>query len=45
MGGRAAQAWTLVLEKDGVETKSIPVADFASVSNIDDPANWFSLWF
>ena len=39
------QAWTLVLEKDGVETKSIPVADFASVSNIDDPANWFSLWF
>ena len=40
-----AQAWTLVLEKEGVETKSIHVADFASVSNIDDPANWFSLWF
>ena len=32
-------------KKEGVETKSIPVADFASVSNIDDPANWFSLWF
>ena len=39
------QAWTLVLEKDGAETKSIPVADFASVSNLDDPDNWFSLWF
>ena len=39
-----AQPWTLVLER-GDETRSIPVADFASVSNIDDPANWFSLWF
>jgi hypothetical protein len=19
--------------------------DFATVSNLDDPANWFSLWF
>ena len=38
------QPWTLVLER-GDETRSIPVADFASVSSIDDPANWFSLWF
>ncbi len=38
------QPWTLILEHDG-ETRNIPVADFASVSNIDDPSNWFSLWF
>ena len=38
------QPWTLVFERDG-ETRAIPVADFASVSNVDDPANWFSLWF
>ena len=38
------QPWTLLLERDG-ETRAIPVADFASVSNVDDPANWFSLWF
>jgi hypothetical protein len=38
------QSWTLVLER-GDETREIPVADYASVSNIDDPANWFSLWF
>ena len=36
--------WTLLLEREG-ETRAIPVADFASVSNVDDPANWFSLWF
>ena len=29
----------------GGETREIPVADFATVSNLDDPANWFSLWF
>ena len=39
-----AQPWTLVFERDG-ETRGMPVADFASVSNIDDPGNWFSLWF
>ena len=39
-----ARPWTLELERDG-ETRRIPVADFASVSNIDDPDNWFSLWF
>jgi hypothetical protein len=39
-----AQRWTLVLER-GDETREITVSDFASVSNIDDPANWFSLWF
>ena len=39
-----AQSWTLVLER-GNETREIPVGDYASVSNIDDPANWFSLWF
>ena len=38
------QPWTLILERDG-ETRNIPVADFASVSSLDDPANWFSLWF
>ena len=38
------QPWTLVLERDG-EMRNIPVADFASVSNVDDPENWFSLWF
>ena len=39
-----AQSWTLLLERED-ETREIPVADYASVSNIDDPANWFSLWF
>ena len=38
------QPWTLVLQRSD-ETREIPVADFASVSNIDDSANWFSLWF
>ena len=38
------QPWTLLLERDG-ETRAIPVADFASVSNVDDPSGWFSLWF
>ena len=37
-------AWELSLEKDG-ERRLIPVADFWSVSNVDDPSNWFSLWF
>ena len=38
------QPWTLLLERGG-ELRAIPVADFASVSNVDDPSNWFSLWF
>jgi len=38
------QAWALTLTR-GPESKTIPVADFASVSNVDDPSNWFSLWF
>ncbi|MBQ7722588.1 MAG: glycoside hydrolase family 127 protein [Kiritimatiellae bacterium] len=38
------QPWTLTFERAG-DTYDIPVADFASVSNVDDPANWFSLWF
>ena len=38
------QPWILVLER-GCETREIPVADFASVSNLDDSENWFSLWF
>ena len=37
-------SWLLDLERDG-GTRSIPVADFASVSGGDDPSNWFSLWF
>ena len=27
------------------KSREIPVADFATVSNLDDPANGFSLWF
>ena len=42
-------AWELSLEKDipgkGIEKKTIPVADYWSVSCMDDPENWFSLWF
>jgi len=42
-------AWNLTLEKDvpekGVEKKTVPVADYWSVSCVDDPENWFSLWF
>ena len=38
------QAWFLTLSR-GPESKTIPVSDFASVSNVDDPSNWFSLWF
>lgn len=38
------QPWLLDLERDG-QSMTVPVADFASVSNIDDPAGWFSLWF
>ena len=38
------QPWTLTLRR-GDEYRHIPVADFASVSNVDDPDNWFSLWF
>lgn len=37
-------AWILTLEKDG-NVKTIPVADFWSVSCGNDPENWFSLWF
>lgn len=36
--------WQLKLD-DGQRQKQIPVADFWSVSNVDDPENWFSLWF
>ena len=36
--------WLLDLSRDG-ESRTVPVADFASVSRVDDPANWFSLWF
>jgi hypothetical protein len=42
-------AWDLTLEKEvkgkGTETKTIPVADYWSVSCMDDSENWFSLWF
>ena len=40
----AARIWNLTLSR-GVEQKTIPVTDFASASNMDDPDNWFSLWF
>lgn len=36
--------WSLTLEKGG-EKRTVPVADYWSVSNVDDPENWFSLWF
>ena len=39
-----SSAWLLTFER-GVEKKRIRVSDFASVSNIDDPSNWFSIWF
>ena len=38
------QPWILVLERSG-ETREIPLADYASVSDLDDPEGWFSLWF
>ena len=37
-------AWTLELRR-GVERRFVPVADYWSVSCVDDPENWFSLWF
>ncbi|MCR5752215.1 MAG: glycoside hydrolase family 127 protein [Kiritimatiellae bacterium] len=42
-------AWELTIEKPNsgkdVERNTVPVADYWSVSCMDDPANWFSLWF
>jgi len=38
------RAWTLTLAR-GVEERSFAVSDYASLSNVDDPNNWFSLWF
>ena len=40
----AGRVWNLTLSR-GVECRTLPVSDFASVSDIDDPDNWFSLWF
>ena len=40
----AVRGINLTLEK-GEEKKTIPVADFWSVSCMDDPENWFSVWF
>ena len=36
--------WNLTLKK-GDEKKTVPIADYWSVSCMDDPENWFSLWF
>ena len=36
--------WRLVLRR-GRERIEANVSDFASVSDVDDPSNWFSLWF
>ena len=36
--------WMLTLTR-GVEAKTVPVADFASLSNTFDPSCWFSVWF
>lgn len=38
------RAWELTLSR-GVEERTFAVSDFASLSNIEDPNNWFSLWF
>ena len=38
------RAWLLTLSR-GRELLRLPVSDFASVSDVDDPANWFSIWF
>ena len=38
------RAWSLTMKR-GVEERTVPVSDYASLSNIDDPTNWFSLWF
>ena len=38
------RTWMLTLTR-GVEERSFAVSDFASLSNVDDPDNWFSLWF
>ena len=37
-------SWMLTLERAG-EQRHVPVADFWSVSAVNDPANWFSVWF
>ena len=37
-------AWNLTL-RCGREKRTVVVSDFASVSNVDDPSNWFSVWF
>jgi len=38
------RVWDLTLSR-GAETVTMPVSDYASLSNFDDPDNWFSLWF
>lgn len=38
------RSWMLTLSREGV-CRTFPVADFASLSNVYDPENWFSLWF
>lgn len=37
--------WQLTFTRGGHEKVTAFVTDFASASNVDDPANWFSLWF
>jgi len=37
-------AWNLTFRR-GMEEKTVSVSDFASLSNVDDGENWFSLWF
>lgn len=37
--------WMLTLSGPHETQKVVPVSDYASVSNIDNPSNWFSLWF
>ena len=38
------RVWVLTMSR-GVEEKVFRVSDYASLSNVDDADNWFSLWF
>ena len=38
------RVWELTMSR-GAEEKTFRVSDYASLSNVDDATNWFSLWF
>jgi DUF1680 family protein len=41
----ASDVWILTLKGPHESEKTVMVSDYATVSNIDSPSNWFSLWF